>query len=285
MPYFSDRGDSTPVYDVPKRAVRSEIEELFRSKGLVLTNIQLTVDRFTFHNNGLCFVELSSEEEAQKALKALHGTGLKDSNIKAIPVKEDFVWGGQTKSRGGSRFFIDEGENASEALRPLIEGRRKMLCVQPPGWLSENSSVGHNQKARQVVQDHFGKYGIETIGKLEPFFGDKLSHVRMLGFIDFATKDGADRVVKDFENTEIEGRKVCFREVVMAPWRAHQVGKVNAALLAKLQQKGLASKETYEDKFDNSDQKKGAENYNTTRMQRELKKQKAMKAEPGTSEP
>lgn len=247
------------------------------------TNIQLNLDRFNFHNNGMCSVELSSREEAQKAVKALRGIVFKDSNLKAEPAKEDFVWGSRDKYNSkagetGSRYFVDEGANASEALRPVFEGRRKMFSVQPPGWLSENSSVGHNAKARQVIQDHFSKYGIESVSKMEPFFGDKLSHVRMLCFIDFATKDGADRVVEEFENAEIDGRKVAFRSVVMAPWRAHQVGKVNAALLAELQEKGLASKETYDDKFDDSDRKKGAKNFNTTRMQRELKKRQTKKA-------
>lgn len=239
------------------------------------------MDRFTFHNNGLCFVELSSEEEAQKALKVLHETKSEKSEWKAAPVKKDFVWGsypGTNKTgEGVSRFFVDEGTNASEALRPLIEGRRKLFAVQPPGWGPEQSSAGHNKKARQVVQDHFGKYGIETISKMEPFFGDKLSHPRMLCFIDFTTKDGADQAAENHD-PEIEGRKVWLSPVVMAPWRAHQVGKVDAALLAELQEKGLASKETYEDKFGKSDRKYGAENYNTTRTQRELKKRKAEKA-------
>lgn len=225
----------------------------------------------------MCFIELSSEEEARKAVKALHNTEFKNGHWKAVPVKGDFVWAKSKSGEMASRNFIDEDSNASEALRPLIEGRRKLFRVQPPGWGQANSSSGHNELARRFIRDHLSKFGIETISSMEPFFGDKLSHPRILCSIDFTTRDGADQATKYLE-PEIEGRKVELLPAKLAPWRAHHVGKVNAALLAELQEKGLAPKETWEDKFENSDRKKGANNYHTTRIQRKLKKEEAEKA-------
>lgn len=249
------------------------------------TKFQLRMDRFNFHNDGMCFIEFSSEQEAQKALKVLNNAEFKDSRLRAEVTKEGFAWsdydGKPQSGEGVSRYFVDEGSNASEALRPLIEGRRKRFMVQPPGWqppgwVPAKSSTAHNRKARQVIQDHLSKFGIESTSRLEPFFGDKLSHPRILCFIDFTTKDGADQAAANLD-PEIEGRKVELEPVIMAPWRAHQVGKVDAAVLAELQEKGLASKETYEDKFVRSDRKKGTPYYHTTRIQREKMKEQAAK--------
>jgi hypothetical protein len=234
------------------------------------TNLQLRLDRFTFHNDKRCFIELASEEQAKKAIEILHDTEFMHNNIVVLPLKEDFVWGsGKDKVNGHlSRFFHENETSPSEALKPLLEGRRMLFSVQPPGWVETHSSIGHNKYATKVIEDHLGKYGIEAIGGLQPFYGDMKPHPRMLCFLDFTTKSGADQAVQAVHDTDIEGRKVWLRPSVLAPWRAHQIGKVDQALLAQLQEKGLASTEPYEDNFVKSDQKKGEKNYKTTRIQR-----------------
>jgi RNA recognition motif-containing protein len=239
--------------------------------------LQVRLDRFTLQNDARCFVELASEEQAQKAIKVLNETEFMHGKILAMPLKEDFVWGAvhEKDSTRSSRYFYENQMSPAEALKPLIEGRRRLLSVQTPGWLSEYSSVGHNEHALKVIEEHFGKYGIEAISSLQPFYGDKKLKPRMLCSLDFTSKSGADQATEALHDTSIQDRKIWLQPTKMSPWRAHQVGKIDQALLAELQEKGLASEETYEDNFVKSDQKKGQKNYKTTRAARVANKKSA----------
>jgi hypothetical protein len=233
----------------------------------------MRLNRFSFQNDARCFVELASEEQAQKAVDILHETEFQFQTIVAMPIKADFVWGPMPQV--WERFFDVNLTSPAEAIRPLLEGRRKIISVQTPGWLSKVSSVGHNEHAHKVLHEHFGSYGIETISALQPFFGDKKLYPRMLCLMDFKTTEGAEQAQQAIHDTDIEGRKVWVQPSVAAPWRAHQIGRVDPELLAKLQEAGLASSEPYEDNFVNSDQKKGKKNYKTTRAQRVANKKAA----------
>lgn len=159
------------------------------------------------------------------------------------------MWGSRPEGRSPTAAYVhDEGNNAAEALKPLLEGRRFMLQVQTPGWpRRENESS--NKAAERIVIEHMGPFGIESIGDFRPFLGDKKPQPRMLCMIDFATQEGAEKAVEAINDTIIEGRKTILRPSNMAPWRAHQVGKVSPDLLKQLQEKDLAPLETYEDKF------------------------------------
>ncbi|KAF2833446.1 hypothetical protein CC86DRAFT_461812 [Ophiobolus disseminans] len=258
---------SIVILKVPKRAVRADIEKLLQSKGLDITHMQLRLDRFTFHNSSMCCIELASEEQAQRATGELDNIELLRRKIRVKPLREDFVWG-STAEQAHSRYFDEHEISPSEALRPLLEGRRMLFSVQPPGWGEPNSSVDHNKIAKQVLVDHLEKFGIETTGALQPFYGDLKQTPRMLCFLDFKTKGGADQAVQAIHETDIQGRKVWLQQAVLAPWRAWQIGRVDQAVLAELQEKGLASKEPYEDKFMNSDRKEGGKNFKATRIQR-----------------
>jgi RNA recognition motif-containing protein len=236
--------------------------------------LQLRLSRFSFQNDARCFVELASEQQAQKAVEVLNNTEFMFSTIIAAPLKADFVWG-PLPTESDSQFFYENLTSPAEAIKPLLEGRRRLISVQTPGWLSEHSSVGHNAHAKKILEEHFGPYGIETISSLQPFHGDKQLRPRMLCFMDFTTKEGAEQAQQAIHDTFIETRKVWVQPSVMAPWRAHQVGRVDPELLAKLQEAGLASLEPYEDNFVNSDQKMGKKNYKTTRAQRVANKRAA----------
>ncbi|KAF1849648.1 uncharacterized protein K460DRAFT_298271 [Cucurbitaria berberidis CBS 394.84] len=238
---------------LPKRAVRSDIEALLRSKGCDIKRIQLRLDRFTFQNDTMCFVELGSENQVSEAVQTLNGSVFLNKKVVVRPAKEDFTFGHQrnlTNMVGGSRYFYQEGTSAYEAGRPLIEGRRMMLCVQTPGWGAKDMVVStRNKNAMSIIDQYFGKYGIETLGALHNFYGDKKENPRLLCFLDFKTKEGADQAVAELHDTEIEGRRTWLKISEPAPWRAHQIGKVDEALLTELQEKGLAPRETYNDKF------------------------------------
>lgn len=242
--------------------------------------MQFRLDRFTLQNDGRCFIEFAHEDQAQKAVRELNGTEFMHNEVVAAPLKEDFVWGATGANDKGKdyspRFFYENETSVSEALKPLLEGRRMMFSVQTPAWGKPNSSAGHNSLATQVVEETFGKYGIETISALHPFWGDKQRLPRMLCFLDFKTKGGADQAVQEVHDTEIQGRKVWLRLSVLAPWRAHQVGKLDQTLLSRLQEQELASKEPYEDNFLDSDRRRGKENYKKNKDARTQKR----RAEP-----
>jgi RNA recognition motif-containing protein len=211
--------------------------------------MQMRLDRFTLKNSRRCFIELGSEQQAKMAVNELNNAQLLDEEIIVKPLKDDFVWGfvsEKSNDLGESRYFDQNTKTVSEAVKPLLESRRMMLSVQTPGWGEKHSTVGHNKIAWDIIERYLGEYGIEAVGDLQPFFGDMQLVPRMLCFVDFKTKAGADQAVQAIHDTEIEGRKVWLKESVLAPWRAHHIGKVDPSVLATLQEKGLAPMETFE---------------------------------------
>jgi RNA recognition motif-containing protein len=214
--------------------------------------IQIQHDRFSFTNRGSCFIELASEQQAQEAVQKLNGKKFMDSKLAVTPIKEDFIWGGSPNSPENvtnERYFLDEGNQAAEAIRPILEGRRYILKVATPGWASKDQSENQNQVARRLIAEHFGPFGLEAVGQLSVFYGDHKSHPRMLCMIDFKTQEGAERAVAALDNTEIEGRLTQLVVSRPAPWRADQMGKVDKSLLKALEEKGLLDEPVREDKF------------------------------------
>lgn len=193
-------------------------------------------------------------------MKELQGYADLQKKTRVLPLGADFTWNLEGKQRGnarnpyGSRYFQEEVNTAREALRPLVEGRRYMLSVQTPGWTTDKVSVQMNN-AYRIIQQTFDKYGVETIGALSPFFGDKKAKPRLLCFLDFTTKDGAENAARDHHDTEIEGRLTWLQPSGPVSWRAYQIGKVDQELLADLQEKGVLPKEVREDKFVNPTRK------------------------------
>jgi RNA recognition motif-containing protein len=130
--------------------------------------MQLGLDRFTFKNGRQCFIELGSEQEAQKAIAELNNAALLGQVLIVKALKHDFVWGSHKETSEElitSRFFDETTTSALEAVKPLLESRRMMLSVQTPGWGNEHSTVGHNRialgkkinKAPVFAEDAFAK--------------------------------------------------------------------------------------------------------------------------------
>ncbi len=65
----------------------SELERLFSEYGAV-TRAQVIEDRDTGRSRGFGFVEMSSSDEAQKAIDALDGTEVDGRNLKVNVAKE-----------------------------------------------------------------------------------------------------------------------------------------------------------------------------------------------------
>jgi hypothetical protein len=248
----------------------------------------MRLDRFSLQNGATAWIELASEEEAEKAFKSLNAIEFMDSNLVVQPLKEDFVFGAakDLKDNGRKPVYLFDGPGAArDALKPLLEGRRLLLSVQTPGWGEHGNSRSHNVIALKNIEENLGEYGIECIGGLAPFFGDKKPLPRMLCHLDFTTKRGAEQALAAVHKTEIDGRLVWLQQSTLSPWKAHRIGKIDQALLAELQEKGHVknnyggSDKLWEDKFVKSDQKRGRENSNTTKWERTQKRQAAQEAE------
>ncbi|KAF2127385.1 hypothetical protein P153DRAFT_295453 [Dothidotthia symphoricarpi CBS 119687] len=249
----AERARSLALLMLPKRATKSEIEAFLQKAGVDIKRMQLRLDRFTFHNDTICFVELANEKQAQDAANRLNGKILLEKSVTvSTPLKDGFVWkqGWQPDSEtSGSRYFLHEDDAAPhEAIKPLLEGRRVMFSVMTPGW-GDGITSTRQKASREILHKHLDKYGIEAISGLSPFLGDKRPSPRLLCFIDFETKEGATSAMEALHETEIEGRKVWIKPSEIAPWRAHHFGKVNQSVLATLQEKGLAPQELNEDLF------------------------------------
>jgi RNA recognition motif-containing protein len=83
------------VGKLPYEVTSSQLEELFAQAGTV-SSVNVITDKFTGQGKGFAFVEMGTEEEAQKAISTLNGYNL---NGRSIVVNE----ARPQEDRGGSR--------------------------------------------------------------------------------------------------------------------------------------------------------------------------------------
>jgi len=196
--------------------------------------------------------------QAQKAVQELHKLAFLNEEIIVLPLKEDFVWGFQRALNGtsNSRFFYEHETSASDVFKPLLEGRRMLFTV---GRGEPNTPVGEIVKG--ILEELTGKYDIEAVSAVSRFYDNKEEVPRMMCFLDFKTKSAADEAVRSIHDTEIQERRVLLQPSALSSSRSYHVGKVDQALLAELQEKGLASKEPFDSQL-----LKGKKNDKTTKV-------------------
>lgn len=68
------------VGGIPYDTTNAQLEELFSQAGKVDT-VNVITDRYSGQGKGFAFVEMSTEEEAQKAIKTLNGYSLGGRSI------------------------------------------------------------------------------------------------------------------------------------------------------------------------------------------------------------
>ncbi|MGH9813511.1 MAG: RNA recognition motif domain-containing protein, partial [Candidatus Acidiferrales bacterium] len=64
------------VGNLPFQASETELQELFTNAGITVTTITLVRDRQTGDPRGFGFVEIASDEEAERAIQSLNGQEL-----------------------------------------------------------------------------------------------------------------------------------------------------------------------------------------------------------------
>ncbi len=90
-------GTKLYVGGLPYSTTEQQLSELFSQQGTV-TSAKVITDKFTGQSRGFGFVEMSTEEEAQKAISALNGTQLDGRTMTVNEAKP------QEKRTGGGGF-------------------------------------------------------------------------------------------------------------------------------------------------------------------------------------
>ncbi|MFQ5849531.1 MAG: RNA recognition motif domain-containing protein [Candidatus Binatia bacterium] len=91
------------VGGLPYSTTERQLEEIFSAYGTV-ESARVITDKFTGRSRGFGFVEMSSGEEAQKAVEALNGTQLDGRTLtvnEARPQEKRSGFGGGGRGPGG----------------------------------------------------------------------------------------------------------------------------------------------------------------------------------------
>lgn len=95
-------GNKLYVGGLPFAVTDGQLEEIFREHGTV-ESARVISDKFTGRSRGFGFVEMSSGEEAQKAIDALNGTQLEGRTLTVNEARpqEQRSGGGRGRGRSG----------------------------------------------------------------------------------------------------------------------------------------------------------------------------------------
>jgi RNA recognition motif-containing protein len=96
-------GNKLYVGGLPFAVTDGQLEEIFKEHGTV-ESARVISDKFTGRSRGFGFVEMSSSEEAQKAIDTLNGTQLEGRTLtvnEARPQEQRSGGGGRDRGRGG----------------------------------------------------------------------------------------------------------------------------------------------------------------------------------------
>ena len=98
-------GNKLYVGSLPYSTTEQQLSDLFGQHGVV-QSAKVITDRFTGQSRGFGFVEMSTDEEAQKAIASLHGADFGGRTLvvnEARPQeKRSSEGGGGGRSHGGS---------------------------------------------------------------------------------------------------------------------------------------------------------------------------------------
>ena len=96
---------SSKIYvgGLPYATTDAQLQDLFATHGTV-ESARVITDKFTGRSRGFGFVEMASNEEAQRAIQALNGTDLDGRNLTVNEARpQEKRAGGGFGDRGGER--------------------------------------------------------------------------------------------------------------------------------------------------------------------------------------
>lgn len=99
---------SSKIYvgGLPYATTDAQLQEVFSAHGTV-ESARVITDKFSGRSRGFGFVEMSSDEEAQKAIQALNGTELDGRTLtvnEARPQEKRSGFGGDRRGGGRNRW-------------------------------------------------------------------------------------------------------------------------------------------------------------------------------------
>ena len=116
------------VGNLPFTATEDTLHEFFSQAGVNPSGVNLIRDRFTGQSRGFAFVEIASDEEADRAIQSLNGQNFGGRNLvvnEARPQREGAGgggggrggYGGRGGSGGGGRGRGDRGDRGDRGNR------------------------------------------------------------------------------------------------------------------------------------------------------------------------
>lgn len=93
------------VGNLSKEVLQEDLQDAFKQYGTV-ESVTIITDRFNGTPKGFAFIDMPNDEEAKKAIAALHGTDLKGRSMdvnEARPRSERSSFGGGSRSGGRGR--------------------------------------------------------------------------------------------------------------------------------------------------------------------------------------
>ena len=96
-------GSKLYVGGLPYSATVQQLSDLFKAHGSI-ESARVITDKFTGQSRGFGFVEMSTAEEAQKAIGALNGTQMDGRTLTVNEAKpQESRSGGDSRGRSGNR--------------------------------------------------------------------------------------------------------------------------------------------------------------------------------------
>jgi RNA recognition motif-containing protein len=102
-------GSKIYVGGLPYAATEQQLSDLFAQHGTV-ASARVITDKFTGQSRGFGFVEMSSDEEAQKAISALNGTQMDGRTLTVNEARPQ-----EPRSGGGGRGGFGGGGGGSRS--------------------------------------------------------------------------------------------------------------------------------------------------------------------------
>jgi hypothetical protein len=203
----------------------------------------MRMDRFTFYNNTRAIVELQNEEQAEKAIELSESNETLGKQVFVTQLRPSHEWGipnNQFEDELDCK-VLNNDVGIDAALQPVLEGRRLLFSVRPPGWADLKAPIKiRNNFNRDVMVRTLEPFGLEAVSRISPNWGDKKQSPRYMCLVDMKTKQAADEAVRKLHDTTVQGLNIWLVQSMMPPWKAYQIGKVDKGKLTMLQEKGLA---------------------------------------------
>lgn len=202
----------------------------------------MSLDIFRLKNTSYAIAELASEEEVPKAVNALHDKQLHERKLIVQGVKPDFSWS-QTSAK---RKLVVSTENMdlSQAVKPLLEGRRIIFKVEHPGWAPDNQKI--SVRLQQNMDKAFSllsNYGVECTSRPQVIWQGHPNEAKYFCTVDFETKAGAEEAIRALDNAKIDGKLVRLLLSEPSLERERLLAKLDPKALAQLQKAGIKARE------------------------------------------